>query len=164
MWAAFTFTLTLLLSVKSELNALAAALTNSSLAEETYSMSWYSSFESAQDLWFMKHLCFWRQNEPCFLNPQWCMAARNTFLKQMYGVSKKKRRLLCVSASFALVGVRLSLILIPTSSVFPLTSSSFIIFFLLFCDALLTELPGNNSRTTCSEPSVLGNSHQAQKP
>lgn len=71
----------------------------------------------------MKHFCFWRQNEACFLNTEWCIGGRNTFLKQMYGISY----LFSLASSSGLVGVQRSLILVPNffcflRSLLPLSS------------------------------------------
>lgn len=46
----------------------------------------------------IKHFCFWRQNEPCFLYTDWCIGGRNTFLKQMHGLlQRRKNKLFYIS-------------------------------------------------------------------
>lgn len=84
----------------------------------------------------MKHLCFWRQSDLCFLNTGWCIWGRNIFLKQMYGISEKRNfysapHLFSPEATSSLVGVQL---LDPRPNFFFLLTSSFII----FCEALFS--------------------------
>lgn len=80
-----------LLPLSAQQNILAPAVTKRYLARATLQYEILFKFWVSERPLIMKHFCFWRQNEPCFLNIQWCIGGRNTFLKQMYGISERER-------------------------------------------------------------------------
>lgn len=90
-----------------------------------------------------------------FLYTDWWIGSTSTFLKMDIWPFREREEkpfllyLFTLAASSGLVGVQRSLIVVPASSVFPLTSS-----FVTFCRVLFTELLGKNTGSTSSELSV----------
>lgn len=68
----------------------------------------------------MKHFSFWGQNELSFLNTEWCIGGRDTFLKQTYGISERKVKnsLLCLFSGSFLRSCRCAAFLDPHPNFF----------------------------------------------